>query len=332
MPPYRPAPNPDPTPEAAMRLVYFGSGEFGCPTLTRLAQSRHDLLQVVTQPARPAGRGKKLLPTPIADQAARLGLNVVESADVNTPDFVAGIGPLEPDLLVIIAFGQKIGSELINLPGCRAINLHGSLLPAYRGAAPINWAIINGETRTGVTIIEINEVWDAGAMLGTAALEIDPLETAGELHDRLALLGPDLMLDVIDRLEAGTLTPVAQDHRRACRAPKLTKQDAAIDWNQPADALQRRIRGMWPWPGAYTHVQHRDQADRQRIALARARVVSDAGPGDLAPGQLDHDLHVVCMPGRLELLEVRPDNGKLMDFAAYCRGRRLQPGDGLLNG
>ena len=169
-----------------MRIVFLGSGDFGCSSLRRLQECGHALLQVVTQPARQSGRGRKVKPTAIAALAAELKLPCVETANVNAADVVTKIRAFEPEVLVVIAFGQKIGKELLQIPNCRVINLHGSLLPKYRGAAPINWAIINGETETGLTVIELNEQWDAGDILGQVKTQIQPTQTAGELHDRLA--------------------------------------------------------------------------------------------------------------------------------------------------
>jgi len=320
-----------------MRIVFFGSGDFGCPSLASLKESEHTILEIVTQPARPAGRGRKIVPTAISRLANQLGLSVVESADVNQADFIAAIADLKPEVIVVIAFGQKIGSRLLNLPHCRAINLHGSLLPAYRGAAPINWAIINGEKCTGITVIELNEDWDAGDILGQISIDILPDETADELHDRLALLGPQLIGDVLDKIAAGVDQSLAQDHRRASRAPKLRKSDAEIDWNQSAEKICRQILGMWPWPGAHCLLRQAGGEKLYRLTIARAQVAppcSTVGPApaDAAPGSLADDLTVICGQGRLRLLELRPENGKLLSFDDFVNGRHLQASDSLLNG
>ena len=321
-----------------MRIIFFGSGEFGRLTLGWLAQSEHELLQIVTQPARPAGRGRKIVRTLIAQLAERLDLPVVESPDVNQADFIARISALQPQIIMVIAFGQKIGPALLSLSDCRVINLHGSLLPAYRGAAPINWAIINSEKQTGLTIIELDETWDGGAILGQKATGIGPTETAGELHDRLAEMGPALMAQVLDQIARGVDQPLVQDARRASRAPKLRKADAAVAWNQPARQICSKINGMWPWPGAYCFLRQANSDKFERLTLARAElgpVASDSEPGDSnnrAPaGRLADDLSITCGRGRLRLLELKPENGKLMSFADFVNGRRLQPGDQFAN-
>ena len=321
-----------------MRIVFLGSGRFGCASLRWLSGSSHDILQVITQPARPAGRGKKLVATPIAQLTHELNIPCIESPNVNDPDSVAGITDLAPDVLLVIAFGQKIGDRLLNLPNCRAINLHGSLLPRYRGAAPINWAIINGEKQTGLTVIELNENWDAGDILGRASTDIRPGETAGELHDRLAQMGPDLLDNVLTSLSQGSYETIVQDKSQASRAPKLNKADGAICWDMPAEQVHNHIHGTWPWPGAYCYLQQNNKPQPERVSIARVRLADqtpttpDTANKTARPGTLDDDLCVACNPGRVELLELRPQNGRLMSFADFVNGRRLQSCDLFLNG
>ncbi|MBN1436124.1 MAG: methionyl-tRNA formyltransferase [Sedimentisphaerales bacterium] len=318
-----------------MRIVFFGSGDFGCDTLAALTESGHEIAEVVTQPARPAGRGKKLLETPIAMKAQELGLNCRSCADVNTDEFVEHMAGLGPDVAVVIAFGQKIGPDLLNLPNCRFVNLHGSLLPAYRGAAPINWAIINGESEAGVTVIELNDAWDGGAMLGRSSLTIEPYETAGELHDRLAELGPQVILEVLSQIELGSDKPITQDETKASRAPKLRKENGKIDWSSDAVTIRNHIHGMWPWPGACCRLQQAEKDKIEKVTIARVSVVAEddslaAEPG--AIGTVTEDLTVQCGRGRLRILELRPENSRLMNFADFVNGRRLRTGDRFLNG
>ena len=316
-----------------MRIVYCGGGEFGCLSLRWLSESSHNLLQVFTAPARPAGRGKKLRPTPIAQLTHQLLLPCREEADINRPEVVDSIRALHPDVIVVIAFGQKIGPALLNLPDCRVINIHASLLPAFRGAAPINWAIITGASRTGLTAIELNEIWDGGAILGQTATDIRSHETAGELHDRLAALSPPLLEEVLHKIETGAADPIAQDDTQASKAPKLSKTDAAISWNNDALRLRNLIHGMSPWPGAYCQL-HQADSQPERIIIARAEIVDAAAPADpsLTPGALDHDLNVICHPGRLRLLEVKPTAGRLMTFRDLVNGRRISSNDHFLDG
>jgi len=321
-----------------MRILFMGSGEFGVATLKWLRQSHHEMVEVITQPARPAGRGKKLQPTPIFQTARQMNLNCLETVDVNAPALLEHIKNLQPEIILVIAFGQKIGKELLNLPGCRAINLHGSLLPKYRGAAPINWAIINGERETGLTVIEINEVWDAGAILGQLRSPIKPQERAGELHDRLAELGPELVAQVLEKLETGTLSPEVQNENEASRAPKLGKEDGAICWSQPAQKIRNHIHGTWPWPGAYCYFQKRGgKMKRERLIVARTEVMSEDRSGTSpewpqTPGMIAQDMSIGCGSGRVQLLEVKAEGGKLMPFDKFVNGRHLQKGDVLSDG
>ena len=320
-----------------MRIIFLGSGDFGSETLKWLMRSEHDILEVVTQPTRPAGRGRKAQPTAISALSAGLGLPCRETVDVNDTLSVKHIRLLRPDVLLVIAFGQWIGSELLNLPGCRVINLHASLLPRYRGAAPINWAIINGDQQTGLTMIELNDVWDGGNILGQCATAIQPRETAGELHDRLALMGPKLVEEVLEGMTNGNIASIAQDEQTACRAPKLCKSDGAIHWDWSAERIRNFIHGMWPWPGAFCFLKQSEKKKPERISLARAEVIFDSRskpPAEITavPGTVADDLSIYCSSGRLKLLQVRPENGKLMDFADFVNGRHLKPGDLFLNG
>lgn len=315
-----------------MRIVFLGSGEFGCDSLRWLSgsDSGHELLEVISQPARPAGRGRKLQSTPIAKLAGELGLPFQETDHVNLPAMVDHIKTLSAEVLLVIAFGQKIGPELLNLPHCRSINLHGSLLPQYRGAAPINWAIIDGASQTGLTVIQLNEVWDGGAILGQVPINILPNETAADLHDRLAQLGPKLLREVLIKIETDAITQHPQDVTQATKAPKLKKSDGAIDWSRPAGEIRNRIHGLWSWPGAYSFLRQADKSSCERITIARAQVLTDtsaSADASAAPGTVTEDLSISCGSGRLHLLEVKPVNGKLMSFDDFVNGRHLKSGD-----
>lgn len=321
-----------------MRIILFASGEFGQPSLRWLTESSHELVEIVTQPARPAGRGRKSMPTPIAQLAGDLGLSFCQSPDVNAPVFVEQIRSLQPDVIIVIAFGQKIGDSLLNMSDCRVINLHGSLLPKYRGAAPINWAIINGERQSGLSIIELDERWDGGAVLGLLATDITPGETAGELHDRLALLGPVLLEEVLGKIARNEDSPLPQDDTLACRAPKLSKLDGAIDWTAPAERICNRICGMFPWPGAFCYLAKGD-LQSERLVIARAEVALDGASDEQAdlspiaePGVILENGSIACGAGSLRILQLCPAGGKLMDWRSFVNGRRLVPGDRLSNG
>ncbi len=335
-----------------MRIVFMGSGEFGCQSLAGLHGSRHKIVEVVTQPARPAGRGKTLKKTAIAVMAHKLGLDCTEQANVNEPEFVEHIRQLRPDVILVIAFGQKIGNELLNMPNCQCINLHGSLLPAYRGAAPINRAIMNGEKHTGITVIELNDKWDSGAILGIRKVAINDNETAGELHDRLAKLGPELILEVLAKIEQGAIIPLPQDDSQASYARKLTKAEGAIRWSKNAEEIRNHIHGTWPWPGAYCKLQQQGKTKLIRVNIARAKVMqtnqtqtltnnsqektianSTSNTNKPLCGTIVEDMTVVCgNDTQLQILEIKPENSRLMSFADFINGRHIKPGDRFLNG
>jgi methionyl-tRNA formyltransferase len=301
-----------------MKLVYFGSGAFGLPTLRRLV-SGHDVVLVVTQPDRPAGRKRRLTPTPVGRYADDAGLGVIRTDDVNALDTAQRVAAAGADALVVIAFGQKIGPAVVG--DALAINLHASLLPKYRGAAPINWAVINGEAETGVSVIAISQRMDAGDLLAREATPIDPMETAGELQERLADMGPRIVLETLSRHETGDLHPAPQDDRLASRAPKLAKADGTVDFDRPAGAVRCRVHGLTPWPGCT--VRHGDE----RLKLLRVDVV-DTEPG-AAPGCVREDGTVACAGGCVRLLSVQPPGGKAMTFDAYRRGHDLAAGTRL---
>jgi methionyl-tRNA formyltransferase len=296
-------------------LVFFGSGSFGLPTLQRLVRE-HRIELIVTQPDKPAGRHRHLAPTPIGEFALERDIPTIKPANVNAAEAVASIRGLDADAYVVIAYGHKLGPELLR--DIFAINLHGSLLPKYRGAAPINWAMINGESETGVSVITLAQTMDAGDILGTAATPIDPRETAGELHDRLALLGPDVIAQTLASYRAGTLQPQAQDERFATRAPKLSKADGTVSFDQPARAVRQRVHGLTPWPGCVINVAGK-QLRLHRVAEVAPR--HDASPGNLLP-----DRAIACAGGAIQLLEVQPPGGRIMSFEEYCNGHPIVAG------
>ena len=314
-----------------MRIIYLGSGEFGLPTLERLHRE-HEVVAVVSQPDRPAGRKRQLTPTPIARWADARGLQVLKAENVNTEAFIERIKAYQPDASVVVAFGQKLSPDLIAGLGRLVVNLHGSLLPKYRGAAPINWALMEGETVAGVTVIELAQRMDAGAMVGKAQLPIDPLETAGELHDRLAQLGPDLVGDVLDRLERGTLDAQPQDETQATRAPKLSKADGTVDFNHPAETVRNRVHGLTPWPGCRVNWHCRHTGQTQVLTLRRVQALPELPafvPADTPPGGVLEGLLVMTGRGAIRLIELQAAGTRPMNAEAFARGHHLAPGDQL---
>jgi methionyl-tRNA formyltransferase len=313
-----------------MNIVYLGSGRFGIECLNALAGSNHSIGFVFTAPPQPAGRGRKPAPTAVAQWAQDNKIPYIETADVNSPGIIGKIARLEPQLIVVIACGQKIGNQLIELPPKGAINVHASLLPKYRGAAPINWAIINGETETGISIIALAEKMDAGAVCGQVKTTIGAGETAGQLHDRLACLAAPLLLETIDRIAAGTAVYTEQDHSKATLAPKLKKSDGFLDLAEPAEILERKIRGFWPWPGASSLYVSKRTAKSQRVIITAAEVVKTSNPSALVPGTFDEQLNVICGLDALAIKKIKPAGCGLMDFTDFVNGRATAPGDLLV--
>ena len=310
-----------------MKIVYLGSSEFGIECLNVLADSNHSLAFIVTQPPHPAGRGRKPRPTPVARWADTNSIPFIETDNINTPQIIDKITALQPDLIIVIAFGQKIGAEIINLPPKAAINVHASLLPKYRGAAPINWAIINGETETGISIITLAEEMDAGTICTQEKTQILADETAGQLHDRLAKMAAPLLLKTISKIEDGSITYADQDHSKATPAPKLKKSDGFLDFSKPAEALRRKILGLWPWPGASAIYLSKKSNKSVRVTIAMAQVIETSNPAGLKAGTLDENLNVVCGEDALKIIKIKPDGSGLMDFKDFVNGRQTCPGD-----
>lgn len=305
-----------------MRVLFFGSGEFGLPTLAAMRDS-HELVGVVSQPDKPAGRKRLPTATPIAAWAASQGLPVFKTADVNTPQFVAQMAECAVDATVVIAFGQKLSPPLIAALGRLTVNLHASLLPQYRGAAPIQRAMLDNVPMTGVSVIALASTMDAGEVYAQQSLVIDPLETAGELHDRLALLGPAAVLGVLDDLKRGVLKPVVQDHAAATRAPKFNKADGTTDFVAASSDVRARIHGLTPWPGcrvAWIKAAAAGQTETVALTLRKVRELQLAAPAGVAPGQILSDGCVACGSGRLELLEVQVPGGRPLQFDAFRQG------------
>ena len=319
-----------------MRLIFLGSGEFALPTLAFLVDS-HDVVAVVTQPDRPAGRKRKVTATPVADWSEQRGLNVLKIRDVNKYSTISRIENLQPDASIVIAFGQKLAPQLIQSLGRIAINLHASLLPQYRGAAPINWAVINNESVTGVSVIGIAPQMDAGEIYAQLPWPINALETAGQLHDRLADLGPAAVNKVLADLASDTLCPRTQHEEAATKAPKLTRADGTIDFSQSAQAVRARVHGLTPWPGCWVHWTSQATGHTSPLRLMRVRDYPD--PPDSIKHQVTTDkmpagsildgYHVLTGVGTIKLLEVQAPGTRSMGIDAFAHGHQLYPGDTL---
>jgi methionyl-tRNA formyltransferase len=312
-----------------MRVAFLGTGDFGVPAIRALLTHGHALTSVVSQPDRPSGRGRDVRPTPVHALADELALRHIQAEDVNTPPIAPELRAAE--LGIVAAFGQKLGPQILTAFPHGCINIHGSLLPRYRGAAPYQRAMLAGDRETGVTIFQLNERWDAGAIWGQRATPIRDDETADELHDRLAELGAALLIDVLNDFAAGRTAPTPQDPALATRAPKLTKADGQVDWTMPAQRVLRRIHGLWSWPAAAAMFASR-RGRQERVLLARVAVADDAAlpTADLPPGAFAPDRTVQTGAGRLRLLELQPAGGKRMPFEAFANGRQIAPPDRFL--
>ncbi len=307
-----------------LKLVFFGSGAFGLPTLQHLCEHplQCEIRAVVSQPDRPAGRGRKLAPTPIAEWMAisHPSTPLIKCDDVNTTDSIRCLHKFEANAYVVIAFGQKMKPDLLR--DTFAINLHGSLLPKYRGAAPINHAMLNNEPEAGITVITLADRMDAGYMLGKSATPIQPHETAGDLHDRLAELGPSLVSNVLESHRAGSVQYTSQNEDEATKAPKLNKKrDGTTSFDSPASAVRARIHGLNPWPGCA--VQLGDAPD-QIVKIGLVRDHPESSP-DTQPGTILPNLHVACASGTLEILRIQPPGKRMMDFRDYLNAYDWRP-------
>ena len=299
-----------------MRVLFYGTPAFALPTLRALL-SRHRVVAAVTQPDRPAGRGQRSQASPVKIEAAEHGVPVLQPTRLRDPGWPDRLAEHPADVAIVVAFGQLLPQAVLDVPARGSINVHASLLPRYRGAAPIAWAIIRGERETGVTTFQMDAGMDTGPLLLQRATVIGAEETAGELAERLAVLGADLLLETLDRLD--TLAPRAQDSPAATLAPRLRKVDGVLDWTEPAAALAARIRGLNPWPGAMT------SGPGGRLLVWRARAIVGQGlPGVLTA--IDGQLAVGTGAGLLEPLEVQPESRRAMDWVAYLRGARLGAG------
>ncbi len=307
-----------------MRVVYFGSGTFSVPSLQAVLAKRHEVVGVFTQPARPAGRKGGVRPTPIARAAREAGREAIECADINAGEATARIRASKPDVICVVDFGQMIRRNVLECAPRGAFNLHGSLLPKLRGAAPVNWAIIRGYERTGVTTFRIVKEMDAGAVYLQSATDIGPDETAEELKARLAEMGAEAVCRTLDLIESGRAEPREQDHSQATFARRMKKTDGIVDWAADGAAVCNLIRGTWPWPGARTVLRRGGGGDiALTIALARAA----PGPAEGEPGTLDGELCVSTGKGRVRIVRVQPAGKRLMEWRDFVNGYRPQPGD-----
>lgn len=308
-----------------MRIIFMGTPDFSVGTLEALIQAGHEIALVVSQPDKPKGRGHELTPTPVKEAALRHNLRVYQPRRLRGEVAEAMLRGVQADVIVVVAFGQIIPPSILNMKPYGCINVHASLLPKYRGAAPIQWAVIDGEKESGVTIMQMDEGLDTGDMLLKGVIPLEEKETGGSLFDKLSALGASLCVEALEKLEKGTLKPEKQGETTTPYAKMLTKEMGDLDWTRPAEELERLIRGLNPWPGAYTRMEGKilklwaSDADRDGECPAGAAC------GEIVKVEKDA-VHVACGSGLLKLTELQLQGRKRMDAVAFLRGCRLEPG------
>jgi len=301
-----------------MKIVFMGTPLFAVPSLERLIQNGFDVAAVVTQPDRKSGRGHMLTPPPVKVSAQKHGIPVLQFEKIKSPDGVAALQALSPDLIVTAAFGQILSKEILDIPPLGCLNVHASLLPQYRGAAPIQWAIINGETETGVTIMYMNEGLDTGDIAATCAAAIGPDMTGGELYDKLAEMGANLLVDTIKAIQNGSALRTAQDEARSSYFPPLSKTLAEIDWTKSAQAIHNLVRALNPIMGGIAHM------NGETVKIWRTSVERGyALPGEIVSADEKNGLVVGTGDGLLRIEEMQAPGGKRMAPREYLRGKRL---------
>lgn len=310
-----------------MRIIFMGTPDFSVPTLERLIASEHEIIAVVTQPDKPKGRGKEIQMPPVKELALKHQLPVYQPVRARDSEFIAEMRALAPDVMVVIAFGQLLSGEMLAVPKHGCINIHASLLPKYRGASPIQWAVINGEKISGITTMMMAEGMDTGDMLDTLTVTLDEKETGGSLFDRLSLLGGDLILETLGKLADGTLVRVPQDDAQATYVKKISKAYGDIDWSLPAIEIERLIRGLNPWPSAYTHYKGK------MLKIWAADVIAETGAesaADRCGEVIEAAGDVLCVQtgdGLLQIRSLQLEGKKRMDTAAFLRGYPVAIGD-----
>jgi methionyl-tRNA formyltransferase len=304
------------------RIVFIGTPEFSVPALQALHDNGYNIAAVVTKPDRPKGRGQHVIASPIKKLATAYGYSFLQPTSAKETWFEENLVALNPDLLVVVAYGQILSRSVLTIPRLGAINIHASLLPKYRGPAPIQWAVINGDKQTGVTTMWMDEGMDTGDILLKAEIQINSDETSASLHDKLAHKGAKLLLDTLKKLKSGHLLATRQDNSKASHAPFLKKKDGRIEWSKTADALGCFIRGMDPWPGAFTSLSGK----RLRIFTAEhMRKTTKQQPGVVLEG-FPGDLEVATGRGVLSLKEVQLESGKRLAIDDFLRGYPVPPG------
>lgn len=297
----------------------MGTPDFAVPSLKNLVSFGHEVVGVFTGGDKPRGRGHRVSMSAVKAEALRMGLGVYEPVSLRNGEIQEGIKALSPDVIVVAAYGKILPEEVLKIPRLGCVNVHGSLLPKYRGAAPVQRAVMGGEKITGVTTMLMDAGLDTGKILLQAETEVDREETSGELFERLSILGADLLIETLKKMETGEIVPVPQDEALSSYAPRLKKEESILDWNMPAERLHDIIRGLNPWPCAVANLSGK------KIKIFSTRVKNGRGePGEL--GEIKGELWVFCGDGALKIEELQPENGRRMSGEDYLRGHPLAPG------
>jgi len=330
---------------AALRIIFMGTAELSCASLESLARDENvSVVAVVTQPDKPKGRDLKLQPSPVKSLALKLKLPVLQPARARDEQFIAGLRALKPDLIVVVAYGHILPQTILDLPEFGCLNVHTSLLPKYRGAAPIQWAIASGETETGVTVMKMDGGLDTGPIVSQQRTPILPTDDSTTLHDRLARLGAELLAQTIPDFVIGKIRPVPQPIEGVSHAPKIKKEDGHIDWKLPAKTIWNRLRAFTPWPGAFTYLAGEAKPSRPAgLKIWKAEIVENDSGRDSAlrcpdaaarhpyPGEIlsadKNGIIVGCGENALRILELQPESGRRMSAAEFLAGHALKAGD-----
>lgn len=311
-----------------MNIVFMGTPDFAIPALKALIESEHSISAVFTQPDKPKGRGHKLAPPPVKVLAEENGITVYqpESLKKDADNYIKIIKNINPEIIVVAAYGKILPKEVLDIPRLGCVNIHGSLLPKYRGAAPIQWAVLNGDKETGVTTMLMNEGLDTGDILLVEKTKIGENETASELFDRLSIMGSDVLLKTINAMQNGQVIPIKQDDSKATYAKMLSKDLSKIDFNRPVREVHKKICGLSDWPCAVTAI------NGKRLKVYRSEVVSNIKP-KAKPGEIvnEKNFTVACIDGSIRLVEVQADGSKRMKSEEYLRGRPVSKGTMLSN-
>lgn len=307
-----------------IRIVYMGTPDFAVEPLEAIIKAGYEVAAVVTQPDKQKGRGKEVKMTPVKECALRHGIPVFQPVKIKEPEAVAELEKYQADLFVVAAFGQLLSEEILNMPEYGCINIHASLLPAYRGAAPIQWAVLNGEKESGVTIMQMDKGLDTGDMLLKRSVELSPKETGDSLHDKLMHLGAELIVEALSKLEKGELVPEKQKDELSSYAKKLTKAMGQIDWSKDAVSLERWIRGLNSWPSAYTFF------GGKTLKIWEAQVTEENGAQKAEPGQVvsvsRESFTVACSQGALQILSLQLEGKKRVSTREFLLGYQVEPG------